>query len=150
MYRYHLLKDRFNIRSIRHIYQRFFAIYNRYGLNTSHFSKTLIDFVNFFNRYSIKLTLPVTALVLKKNYSLFRQISMKVDFAMHGHIHVDYTHLDHDVVRNHLHKGRRIFNQCGFWNFGFRFPYLGRNDQLINMCFPAASNKCRLEFIKLV
>lgn len=133
MHRYQLLKDRFNIRSGRHIYHRFFTIYKRYGLNASYFSAILNDFSNLLNQYGIKATLPVTALVFNKNQSLFKRINPNVEFAVHGLRHVDYTHLDHSVVRQHLETAARIFNHHGVWNPGFRFPYLGRNDKLINL-----------------
>jgi len=133
MHRIRLLKDRFSIRSVRHIYQRFFAIYSRYGLNASRFSKTLNEFIGLLNHFQIKATLPVTALVFKKNYSLFKTISSKAEFAVHGLRHVDYTYLDHEVIGRHLESSSRIFNHFGIWNFGFRFPYLGRNNKLIRM-----------------
>jgi peptidoglycan/xylan/chitin deacetylase (PgdA/CDA1 family) len=95
-------------------------------------------FIELVEKYSIKPTLPVTAAVLDRHPDLFQKVQDKgVELAIHGHMHMDYTQLTPEEIRNHFKLAKDVFNRHGINYSGFRFPYLRRNKVAMDLLLEA-------------
>ncbi len=56
-----------------------------------------------------------------------------VELAVHGNYHIDYTQLNINDVRHHLSQAASIFNRHGIRYSGFRFPFLRKDNERIQL-----------------
>lgn len=100
----------------------------RYGLirkkmhsNMKFLSKTLQE-------YNINATISITSSVLSCNTDILGVIDLdRIELAVHGFNHVDYTKLSAEDIARHLKQAIKIFEENKIKAYGFRAPYLKMN-----------------------
>ena len=128
------MNSRLRIRRWNQSIARVNSIFWRYGFNGKRFRRFLIDFVRLMKNYDITPTLPVTASVVDRHPDMFLKIQeLGVEFAIHGLKHIDYTQLEKEEVKTHIHSAVDIFEHHGIRWSGYRFPLLRRNESLISL-----------------
>ena len=104
------------------------VIASRYGFTPEKIEvsfKALVDTIRTFN---VPVTIPVTASALAANPSAVNRYAVeRLEWAIHGLHHLDYSlmTLAHQV--QHLVQARAIFDHLGVKVSGFRCPYLRWN-----------------------
>ena len=113
-----------------------FNTIRRVGMITSRYSfnslmKSLRTIINILEDFDVKATLPITAITLRRNRDLIKELkSKKIEWAMHGFIHTDYNLLTNKELTDHILSGKKIFNDAGIRILGFRAPYLSINKKI--------------------
>ena len=112
--------------------KRVMEIYSRYSFNG--LVKSMNAMLSILDDYDAYATFPITAITLQRNIDLIKEYRNKrIEWAMHGYVHVDYTHLSLDVVDKHIRMGKKIFESAGIELYGFRAPYLKINYDIIQV-----------------
>jgi peptidoglycan/xylan/chitin deacetylase (PgdA/CDA1 family) len=84
-------------------------------------------------RYEAKATFPITARTLEKHGDFIKSICDKrIEFAIHGYSHIDYSKLSAREQSEQIKKAIEIFKKFGMTPYGFRGPYLQANDDTLN------------------
>ncbi|MCK4306796.1 polysaccharide deacetylase family protein [candidate division WOR-3 bacterium] len=77
----------------------------------------------------LKLSLPVTAIILERHPEIIRNLQDKgVELAVHGYVHTDYTELSREKQLEHFEHAIKIFKKQGIRFRGFRAPYVKWNE----------------------
>ena len=110
-------------------------------------ANSLAEMINVIEEYDARVTLPITALTLKRNMDLIKKVDSKsIEWAMHGYVHTDYTKIDANTIEKHIEKGKKIFKEANIEMVGFRAPYLRVNQTTLGMLskhnFLYDSSKC--------
>lgn len=124
-----LLQESIINRGILETAKRGLSIVERYGLvqkklhtNMKFLSKTLEE-------YNINATISIPSSVLSHNTEILGIIDVdRIELAVHGCHHVDYTKLSAEVVASHLRRAIEVFEENKIEAYGFRAPYLKIND----------------------
>jgi peptidoglycan/xylan/chitin deacetylase (PgdA/CDA1 family) len=124
-----LLQESITNRGILETAKRGLSIVERYGLvqkklhtNMKFLSKTLEE-------YNINATISIPSSILSHNTEILSIIDVdRIELAVHGCHHVDYTKLSAEVVASHLRRAIQIFEENEIEAYGFRAPYLKIND----------------------
>ena len=119
---YQTLKTRGKRKSIR----RSGLLFQRYGLRSTRMQKALSDYINL----SRASTLFVPARVLDRYPSLYKD---RVEFAVHGYHHGDYSGMTCTEQKHHLQKALGIFGKFRAGKWGFRAPYLKVNEDTLGL-----------------
>jgi peptidoglycan/xylan/chitin deacetylase (PgdA/CDA1 family) len=128
------IKDRLSPRRRTSAYARVVSIIHRYGLSEQKLYHAIFQFTQLARRYDAVPTFPITASLLEKYAALIRQLqAVGARFAIHGYQHIDYTFLTESEFRNHLQNSIQLFQENGIAFSGFRFPYLKRAPQFLNI-----------------
>ncbi|MFX0200733.1 MAG: polysaccharide deacetylase family protein, partial [Candidatus Hodarchaeota archaeon] len=70
-------------------------------------------------------TFPITSKILERYPELIKKFSKQnIEFAVHGHNHLDYTQLTRKEALGEIRKAVGAFRTHGIQFSGFRFPYL--------------------------
>jgi len=70
-------------------------------------------------------TLPITSQILGRYPEVIEKLSRQnIEFAVHGHNHLDYTQLTRKEVMGEIRKAAGAFRTHSIQFSGFRFPYL--------------------------
>lgn len=104
-------------------------ITSRYGLTSTRMDETLIRFARLLDSYTAPATFPITAIALGRNGATIRRLAQQgIEFAIHGHTHIDHSRLTTADQIARLNQAAAIF-QAGQIPFqGFRCPYLRWNE----------------------
>jgi peptidoglycan/xylan/chitin deacetylase (PgdA/CDA1 family) len=109
------------------------SILRRYGVTTSRLAQELESFAELARRYDARPTFPITSVVMERHPHLIRKLHDRgVEFAIHGHYHIDHLTLSPAVQRRQLALAQRNFRQAGISVRGFRAPYLRFNAQTLS------------------
>ena len=112
--------------------KRVAMIYSRYSFNG--LMRSLNKMLEILEDYNAGVTFPITAVTLDRNMDLIKEVnSSKIEWAMHGYVHIDYTTINLEEIEKHIKKGKEIFKKAGFEVYGFRAPYLKINEDTIKM-----------------
>ena len=107
-------------------------IYSRYSFNG--LIKSMNTMLDVLDDYNAHATFPITAITLQRNIDLIKEYRNKrIEWAMHGYVHVDHTRLSLEIVDKHIKMGKKIFETAGIELYGFRAPYLKINDDIIQV-----------------
>jgi peptidoglycan/xylan/chitin deacetylase (PgdA/CDA1 family) len=105
------------------------AIGARYGVGPRRMERRLTSVVDLVSRYHCGATLPVTAATVQRNPAVIaRYAELGIEFAIHGHYHVDHARLSQADQVSRLGSARRILEEHGMPAVGFRAPYLRWNE----------------------
>lgn len=123
--------------------KRVWLIYSRYSFNG--FIKSFKTLQKIIETYDVKITIPINAVILERNMDLITTVdSKKIEWAMHGYLHVDYTRITD--FKKHIESGKKIFKKANIDLVGFRAPYLSINNNMLNLLsksgFSYDSSKC--------
>lgn len=109
------------------------TVINRYGIYKNKFFENMEVLTHILEEYDAKATIPITAKVLSENPNFHEFINNdRIEFAIHGYKHLDYTQLSYEEIVFHLNKSIDIFRENGIKAYGFRAPYLKINNTIIN------------------
>jgi hypothetical protein len=118
------------------------TIATRYSLSPAKMEYALSLLMKTLTQYGCRATIPVTAVVLARNYAIAQKYQAQgLELAVHGLAHIDHSELGLDNQRNIIHKAQRIFQQAGVYATGFRSPYLRWNADTI-----AALKECGFSY----
>ncbi len=120
--------------TIRALISRVSTILQRYSLSSRKFANAVIPMTELCLNSDVHPTFPSTATAVQRQPGLFRQIQTSgADLAIHGYRHLDYTLLDVSVVRAHYQEAINIFKENCIKFTGYRFPYLRRDNERIDL-----------------
>jgi len=107
------------------------TVASRYGMTAGQMDRALEQFARTLGQYDCGATFPITAVALQRHRSTVEKyLGRKIEFAVHGYTHVDYSQLSDEQQRDHLERARQVFTEAGINPLGFRSPYLSRDDRL--------------------
>lgn len=105
------------------------VIADRYGLTSSKMDQTLARFARLLERYHVSATFPITAVALKRNSTVIQRLAQEgIEFAIHGHTHIDHSPLTTPDQIARLDQAVSIFQTSQVPFQGFRCPYLRWNE----------------------
>lgn len=111
------------------LFKRIWSISQRYGLTAAKIDHSLEKLSDLLTRYDCRATLPITAVALARNSAVIQKYQTQgIEFAVHGYVHIDHSHLPAAEQEVHLQQARQIFHQSGIHFEGFRCPYLRWNE----------------------
>jgi peptidoglycan/xylan/chitin deacetylase (PgdA/CDA1 family) len=104
----------------------------RYGLTSGKMDRTLERFARVLETYNASATFPITAMALKRNSHNIQKLAARgLEFAIHGHTHIDHSVLSVEEQVRHLEEAIAIFETCKVPFKGFRCPYLRWNQDTL-------------------
>lgn len=134
MNRLSFLKSRLRTRSVGNSFSRLHSIFTRYGVGAQRFSASFLQLIELVKKYGVEPTFPLTASVLNRHPSFFHKIQeIGVELAVHGYKHIDYTQLNEKENLEHLRCATEVFQRYGIQYSGYRFPYLRRDENRIDL-----------------
>ena len=138
----HWWKDR----GLRYTFHRSIALLKRYGFDSTRTKKRVKDGVDFLAQFGCQPTLPVPGQVVSKNGQFCRDLQESgVEFAVHGHDHMDFRALTPEEASHQFVMAEDAFRRNGIQFEGFRCPYLSYSDNLLsaipNGAFKYSSNR---------
>jgi len=101
-----------------------FIILKMFGLRKEKMLTNIRRMTELVNRYDGLPTYPVPAVVLSKYWHLLQKFNEDLEFAVHGLTHIDYTTIAKEECYKHLKEAKKIFEDIGIKEPGFRAPYL--------------------------
>ena len=108
------------------------VIGSRYGFGPHRMDRRLADIHRIVASHGGRATLPVTASAARRSPSVIaRYAALGIEFAVHGHTHVDHRQLSADEQAQQLQLAREDLQTIGIRAKGFRAPYLRANDDTI-------------------
>jgi peptidoglycan/xylan/chitin deacetylase (PgdA/CDA1 family) len=103
-------------------------ILRRYGITPDKLDRGLHQFAGILERFACSATFPITAVALQRNPLVISKYhSQGIEFAVHGHRHLDYSQLSPAEQSAELTSAEAAFAQAGIEAQGFRSPYLRWN-----------------------
>jgi peptidoglycan/xylan/chitin deacetylase (PgdA/CDA1 family) len=125
----HLFMECITNRGMPNTVKRCVSIVERYGLVGKNLHSNLKFLSKTLQEYSINATIPITASVLSHNTDILNIIDLdRIELAVQGYHHVDYTKLSAEEIAFHLKQALEIFKENKIKAYGFRAPYLKIND----------------------
>lgn len=120
-------------RGARFIYLRGKRLVTRYGLTQGKVKNGIKKFVAALAEVNCSPTFFTPGSLLMENPEFFIDLQRKgVELGVHGYYHINLTNIPVDKANQQLMKAIQTFNNYGLDIHGFRCPYLGCNDQIIN------------------
>jgi peptidoglycan/xylan/chitin deacetylase (PgdA/CDA1 family) len=100
-------------------------ISNRYGLGPRRMEDRLTIVAELVGRYGCAATLPIPAVVAARHPRMIARFASRgIEFAVHGHRHIDHAGLDEPDQVVEFARARATFEAHGMRASGFRAPYL--------------------------
>jgi Polysaccharide deacetylase len=119
-------------KGIRNMVRRVGVIGSRYGLGPRRMERRLAEVHRIVAAHGGRATLPVTVAAARRSPSVIaRYADLGIEFAVHGHTHVDHRQLSADEQAHRLRQAREDLQTIGVRARGFRAPYLRANDDTI-------------------
>ncbi len=101
----------------------------RYGLAPSKMDQALERFARVLAHYRCGASFPITAAALARSRGVVEKYQARdIEFAVHGYRHIDHSQLSPDRQAADFSSARRLFEARGVACWGFRSPYLRRNE----------------------
>lgn len=97
------------------------------GLTSRKMAANLRKYCRILDKYRTTATFPVPAVVLEKHFNVLAGFKDRVEFAVHGYSHKDYSLLTRRDCEEEFRKAKSIFSRLGLPAAGFRAPYLKWN-----------------------
>ena len=119
-----------HVRGLRREVLRFFSIIQAYGITTKKMRRNIKVFEEILDKYSCCATFPITAMTLKSHSEIIRGFH-RIEFAIHGLVHNDYSLLSLREQEDQIKEAITIFEDAGINPFGFRGPYLGYDEHTL-------------------
>ncbi len=111
--------------------RRILTIHERYGLTPLKMDRSLDAFSRVLQQFDCGATFPITAVALQRHPDVIsKYLNGKIEFAVHGYTHIDYSKLTPEVLQDHLQRAGNIFAVASVPVAGFRSPYLRRGKDL--------------------
>lgn len=108
------------------------VIASRYGFTPEKIEISFKALIDTIRKFKVPVTIPVTASALAANpTAVSRYAVQRLEWAIHGLHHLDYSLMTHDHQVTHLSQARAIFDHLGVQVSGFRSPYLRWNAETL-------------------
>jgi peptidoglycan/xylan/chitin deacetylase (PgdA/CDA1 family) len=139
-------KEWFNVRGSAYINHRAWKLLRRYGISSSHAIRRIDNCLEGLVNQDCAPTFIVPGIVVRYSPQFFRHLQAAgAEIAVHGYQHVDLKAYPVTDACEELAKAVEVFNHNGIDVHGFRCPYLGCTDELVNAIpedvFRYSSNK---------
>jgi peptidoglycan/xylan/chitin deacetylase (PgdA/CDA1 family) len=113
-------------------FKRIWTLKQRYDLTAAKMDGSLAQLSRILHQFDCQATLPITAVALARNSAIIQKYQAQgIEFAVHGHRHVDYSELTLEEQRAHFSQAARVFRDHGIRFDGFRCPYLRWNEHTL-------------------
>jgi len=130
----HLFLESVTNRGILETIKRCFSIVERYGLVRKKLHQNMKFLSDTLQEYDINATIFITSSVLSHNTDIMDIIDIdRIELAVHGFDHIDYTKLSAEDVASHLRQAIETFEENKIKAYGFRAPYLKINDIVLKV-----------------
>jgi hypothetical protein len=125
-------KDWFAKRGFRYVYQRARTLLGRYRISSSQAVQRIDACLEQLVAQDCAPTFPTPGIVVQHNPKYFRHLqAIGAEIAVHSYQHVDLKAYPVDKACQQLVKAATIFKYNGIEVHGFRCPYLGCNDEIV-------------------
>jgi len=116
-------------KGLQKLAQRGTAIIRHYGWTSRRMDRSLARLVAILDQFGCAATFPITAIVAQRHPQLVRRYQERgIEFAIHGHRHVDHSVLAAEAQLAELAQAQEAFSRAGILVSGFRCPYLRWNE----------------------
>ena len=127
----------FAVRGPRFILQRGARLVRRYGLSSDVAVDRILGCLDTLARFGCAPTFPTPGVVAQRYPEVIRRIQdAGAEIAVHSYHHVDLSALSLPAAVAQLERAVQTFERLGIDVRGFRCPYLGWSDQLLNSLPP--------------
>ena len=104
------------------------SVARHYGLTPGKMDCALAQFASILRRFGCNATFPIASVALGRNPQAIKKYQEQgIEFAIHGHRHIDYCQLSQKEQLAQLELAKQLFDRVGFQAQGFRGPYLHAN-----------------------
>lgn len=120
-------------RGPRNAFARLPTILGRFGVSTGKSERHLHTLLNVTERFSVRPTLPVTAVTARRNPDVLHELRDRgVELAAHGLVHNDYASLPREQQFRQVAQARDELAAVGIPVDGWRCPYSRWNQDTID------------------
>jgi peptidoglycan/xylan/chitin deacetylase (PgdA/CDA1 family) len=150
------LRDWFVARGLKFVFYRATRLLGRYGIASSSAIKRIESCMTTLARFNCLPTFAVPAVILQRYPDFFRDLQdTGVEIFVHGYQHINLNALPVNEAKDQLVRAADTFKRSGIDFHGFRCPYVGCSDELIDTIpvglFDYSSNRtiCYKEILDL-
>ena len=119
-------------RGIKNLVSRVRTVLGNFGISTKKYKYLLNRHYAVTHELGCVTTFAITAVILKRHHKLIRELDQKgIEFAIHGHIHIDYGVVSLEKQIKHFKKAIDTFKVCQLPFSGFRAPFLRFNEETL-------------------
>jgi len=123
----------FKKRGFRFVWQRGSKLIYRYGVRPNKGIHRIKKCVEAMAELDCAPTLFTPGIIVKRNPRLFRYLQeMGAEIAVHSYHHIHLENLPIPEAHEELNRAIHTFEHFGIENHGFRCPYLGFDEELLN------------------
>ncbi len=120
-------------RGPRYVFERAAALLDRYGLTSGRAARRAMDCVAMLAEHGCTPTLPVPGRVVDRHPEIIQQLQAAgAEIAVHSYDHIDLSTYSPDRAVRQLVRAAEAFERRGIAVHGFRCPYLGCTDALLD------------------
>lgn len=114
--------------------RRLWTVFTRFGLSEGRTRRSLQSMMDALQPYRIAPTFFIPATVLARSPSLIRRLArVGAEIGIHGYVHNDYRALPKAEQVSQTRDAVDIFNRARIRFLGFRNPYLGWNEESLDV-----------------
>ncbi len=114
--------------------RRLWTVFTRFGVSEGHTRRSLQSMIDALQPYHSAPTFFIPATVLARSPSLIRRIQRAgAEVGIHGYVHNDYRALARAEQANQTREAISVFKRANVGFQGFRNPYLGWNDESLEV-----------------
>lgn len=140
------LQKWYALRGPKYVAQRAFTLLDRYGITPSKAADRLMGSVSMLAEHGCAPTFPTPARVVQRYPQFIRHLqNAGAEIAVHGYDHVDLRGYSVAEACEQLLRAAQVFDRHGIERYGFRCPYLGCTDDVLDSLpvgvFEYSSNK---------
>ncbi|MBN1304195.1 MAG: polysaccharide deacetylase family protein, partial [Anaerolineales bacterium] len=127
------VKSWYEKRGLKFVYQRGLALLDRYGLSSRKAFRRIEACLETLAASGCAPTFPTPGYVVERYPTLIQQIQKSgAEIAVHSYHHIDLSELPFNDAIKQLTRAVETFERFGIEAHGFRCPYMGCNDELLN------------------
>lgn len=114
--------------------RRLWTVFTRFGVSEGRTRRSLQSMVDALRPYRSTPTFFIPATVLARSPSLIRRLErVGAEVGIHGYVHNDYRALPKEQQVSQTREAVAVFNQAQVGFLGFRNPYLGWNEESLDV-----------------
>lgn len=114
--------------------RRLWTVFARFGFSERQIRKALETIVDAVRPYGAGPSFFIPAVVLQRHVQLLADISRRgAEIGIHGYVHNDYRTLSKDAQSTQTQQAIEVFNATYIPFQGFRNPYLGWNEDALQV-----------------
>ena len=127
------IKNWYSSRGPKFIWQRGEQLLNRYGLSPAKAISRIERCMELLAKYDCFPTLPTPGAIVQRYPDFVNHLQdLDIEIAVHGHQHVNLNDYPLLNAKGQLQKAVQIFEKFGIKAYGFRCPYVGCSEALVD------------------